>query len=78
MCIIDIIEEEKEMSKKLIRVEVTCPECGHGVGLETTDPKEAVKFLMNTLYGHTTHTGGTHQKFTGKEPSYRDTDSLWS
>lgn len=72
---------------KIIRVEVTCPECGHGVGLETTDPKEAVKFLMNTLYGEKSKlntqfgkmcTGGTHQKFTGKEPSYRDSDSLWS
>lgn len=60
---------------KHIKVEVTCPECGHGVGIETTDPKVAVKFLMNTLYGHTEH---TDKKFTGKEPSYRDTDSLWS
>lgn len=70
---------------KNIRVEVTCPECGHGVGLETTDPKEAVKFLMNALYGHkqtmNTQFGKQVQaskKFTGKEPSYRDTDSLWS
>ena len=64
---------------KHIRVEVTCPECGHGVGIETTDPKEAVKFLMNTLYGHK-QTSNTQygKKFTGKEPSYRDTDSLWS
>lgn len=67
---------------KHIKVEVTCPECGHGVGLETTDPKEAVKFLMNTLYGKvfdvTIWPDKTHKKFTGKEPSYRDTDSLWS
>lgn len=62
---------------KNIKVEVTCPDCGHGVGLETTDPKEAVKFLMNALYGHV-QSEHTDKKFTGKEPSYRDTDSLWS